>query len=72
MNTATTAIRLNGKPADVPAETLTEVLAFLGIHSEQRGVAVAVNGTVVPRRSWAATDISAGDDVEVINAAQGG
>ena len=72
MNTATTPIRLNGEPAEVPADTLVDVLAFLGIDSEQRGVAVAVNGTVVPRRSWGATDISAGDDVEVINAVQGG
>lgn len=72
MNTATTGIRLNGEPADVAAETLMDVLAFLGIDAEQRGVAVAVNGTVVPGRSWAATGVSAGDDIEVINAVQGG
>ncbi len=72
MNTATTGIYLNGEQADVAAETLMDVLAFLDIDADQRGVAVAVNGTVVPRRSWAETHISAGDDVEVINAVQGG
>ena len=72
MNTATMGIRLNGEPADVAAETLLDVLAFLGIDADQRGVAVAMNGTVVPRRSWAITNVAAGDDIEVINAVQGG
>ena len=38
----------------------------------QRGVAVAVNGTVVPRSTWAEVDLSDGDQVEVLTAAQGG
>ena len=72
MNTATTSIRLNGEPADVAAETLLDVLAFLGIDADQRGVAVAMNGIVAPRRSWAITNVAAGDDIEVIKAVQGG
>ncbi|WP_229073938.1 sulfur carrier protein ThiS [Actinoplanes sp. DH11] len=38
----------------------------------QRGVAVAVNGTVVPRSSWTQVDLADGDRVEVLTAAQGG
>ena len=38
----------------------------------KRGVAVAVNGEVVPRSAWAGTDLSDGDRVEVLTAAQGG
>lgn len=36
------------------------------------GVAVALNSEVVPRGSWAATAIKAGDDVELVTAVQGG
>jgi sulfur carrier protein len=37
-----------------------------------RGIAVAVNGEVVPRSAWATTTVAAGDQVEVLTAAQGG
>jgi sulfur carrier protein len=39
------------------------------IVAAQRGVAVAVNGTVVPRSTWSEVD---GDRIEVLTAAQGG
>jgi sulfur carrier protein len=35
-------------------------------------VAVAVNGTVVPRSSWTEVALADGDTVEVLTAAQGG
>lgn len=38
----------------------------------RRGVAVAVNGTVVPRSTWAEVALADGDTVEVLTAAQGG
>jgi sulfur carrier protein len=38
----------------------------------QRGVAVAVNGTVVPRSTWGEVDLADGDRIEVLTAAQGG
>jgi sulfur carrier protein len=38
----------------------------------RRGVAVAVNGTVVPRSIWAEVTLADGDTVEVLTAAQGG
>ncbi len=36
------------------------------------GVAVAVDGTVVPRSQWATTPLSAGQTVEIVTAVQGG
>ena len=36
------------------------------------GVAVAVNGQVVPRRLWRETPIASGDDVRVVKAVAGG
>ncbi len=38
----------------------------------RRGVAVAVNGEVVPRSTWATAGLRDGDRVEVLTAAQGG
>lgn len=38
----------------------------------RRGVAVAVNGAVVPRTGWGETALTDGDRVEVLTAAQGG
>jgi sulfur carrier protein len=37
-----------------------------------RGVAVAVNGDVVPRAAWVSTALRDGDAVEVLTAVQGG
>lgn len=62
---------INGsaRPVDVDA-TLATVLAEFGV--PERGVAVAVDGTVVPRASWAATGLRDGAAVEVLTAVQGG
>jgi sulfur carrier protein len=38
----------------------------------RRGVAVAVNGEVIPRSAWATAGLRDGDRVEVLTAAQGG
>ncbi|MGC4794838.1 sulfur carrier protein ThiS [Micromonospora saelicesensis] len=42
------------------------------IVAQPRGVAVAVNGEVVPRTGWPARALRDGDRVEVLTAAQGG
>ena len=38
----------------------------------QRGIAVALNGSVVPRSAWADTTLKPGDNVEIVRARQGG
>ena len=38
----------------------------------ERGVAVAVDGEVVPRRAWSETALADGQHVEVLRAVQGG
>ena len=39
---------------------------------DERGVAVAVQGEVVPRSEWSHRTLSVGDRVEVVRAVQGG
>lgn len=64
-------IMINGAPRPVGAdETLAAVLDEFGV--PERGVAVAVDGAVVPRASWAQTALREGSAVEVLTAVQGG
>jgi sulfur carrier protein len=39
---------------------------------ERRGLAIAVNGEVVPRSTWGGHDLVDGDQVEILTIAQGG
>jgi sulfur carrier protein len=47
-------------------------LAGDGLAGRHRGVAVAVNGEVVPRSAWRQRSLTDGDAVEVLTAVQGG
>jgi sulfur carrier protein len=74
MTTATSApvIFVNDQPrALAAAATVFALLSQLGL-TERKGVAVAVNGNVVPRTGWAQQALSADDRVLVIQATQGG
>jgi sulfur carrier protein len=50
--------------------TVTALLA--AIEAPPRGVAVAVDGEVVPRTAWPSTHVPDGARVEVLSAMQGG
>jgi sulfur carrier protein len=66
-------IILNGKRSDVVAgETIAAVLARLGLESDARGVAVAVDDEVVPRAAWESFALGEHARVEVLTAMQGG
>lgn len=64
-------ITLNGAPQALTEPNLQALLARLG-HAERRGIAVALNDTVVPRGRWAATALRSGDRLEILVAVQGG
>jgi len=65
-------IRVNGNEQPLRVARLAELLVQLEIAADSRGVAVALNGAVVPRSEWEAQRLSAGDDVEIVGAVQGG
>jgi sulfur carrier protein len=60
--------------ADLVAEATGRPIAADGRATDGRrlGIAVARNTVVVPRRRWAETVIAAGDEIEILTAAQGG
>jgi sulfur carrier protein len=53
-----------------PGTTVAGLVASLGL--EPRGIAVAVDGEVVTRRTWGERALVAGEQVEVLQVAQGG
>ena len=64
-------IKINGAETDAPTgASLASVVATVSSRGE--GVAVALNGEVVPRTAWAATTVREADSVEVLTAVQGG
>ena len=69
----TIAIEANGRALDVPAgATVRDVVRLLGADPDERGVAVALDGAVVPRSHWPETAVVAAQRVEVVRATAGG
>ncbi|ABP56317.1 sulfur carrier protein ThiS [Salinispora tropica] len=64
-------LMVNGAGRSLPAGTTLADLVRV-VTDQERGLAVAVNGEVVPRGGWPATPLRDGDRVEVLSAAQGG
>ena len=64
-------LTVNGETRELPAGFSVAMLVGR-LTPAVRGVAVAVNGEVVPRSAWDATALADGDQVEVLTAAQGG
>jgi sulfur carrier protein len=67
-----TQIRVNGEDEPLEVATLDALLATKALDTGQRGIAVAVNGAVVPRAAWPATPLQPGDCIEIVRARQGG
>ena len=70
--TAEANIRVNGQPEPLMVVSLAALLENKALDTRQRGIAVAVNGTIVPRAAWPDTKLRAGDSIEIVRARQGG
>jgi thiazole synthase len=66
-------VELNGEPAELPeGATVAAAISEAGAGGERDGLAVAVDGEVVPRGAWDRTTLREGQSVEVVAAIQGG
>jgi len=65
-------IRINGADRTLTAGTVARLLEQLEYGGDRRGIAVAVNGQVVPRSAWEERKLQAGDEIEIVGAVQGG
>jgi sulfur carrier protein len=61
-------IEVNGERVEL--EQAATVAALIG--EQRKGVAVAIDGEVVPRSEWDRTEVAEGQRVEVVGAIQGG
>ncbi|WP_371615495.1 sulfur carrier protein ThiS [Streptomyces sp. NBC_00454] len=69
--THSVSVSVNGEPREIAAGTvLATVVATLT--QATKGVAAALNETVVPRGQWLHTRVEDGDRVEILTAVQGG
>jgi thiazole synthase len=66
-------VELNGEPRDMPAgATVADAVRASGAEPDGRGLAVALDGEVIPRAEWDSTPLAAGSAIEVVAAIQGG
>jgi sulfur carrier protein len=66
-------ITINGDVTQLPdGASVTGLLNQNGHDPSRRGMAVALNGEVVPRSRWPEQQLSEGDVVELLTATQGG
>jgi sulfur carrier protein len=64
---------LNGESRDLrDGATVADAVDASGAPESRAGVAVAVDGEVVPRSRWSDETLSEGQRVEVLQAVQGG
>ena len=68
---ASVRILLNDQPAETTATDVRALMRERGL-AEEPGVAVAVDGQVIPRGCWSETALAEGAQILVIRAAQGG
>ncbi|MDX2127123.1 MAG: sulfur carrier protein ThiS [Aeromonas hydrophila] len=67
----TLTIRLNDKAQPLAAgQSVADLLAAQGVNPQ--GVAVALNGAVLPRSRWAETRLNDGDEIHLFTAIAGG
>ena len=69
---AASQIRVNGHNELLEVATLAALLQEKAVDTGKRGIAVAVNGAIVPRTAWAQTTLRAGDRIEIVRVLQGG
>ena len=66
-------ILLNGRDEELrDGATVADAVQAAAGDAERRGIAVALDGEVVPRGRWGETRLAEGQRVEVLEARQGG
>jgi sulfur carrier protein len=66
-------VSVNGERRELPVgATVASVVEELSGAPEGRGIAVAIEGEVVPRGAWPGTELREGVHLEVVAAVQGG
>jgi sulfur carrier protein len=66
-------IKINGEAKVIENELSLKELVENELNSaEPKGVAVALNYNIVPKQKWNETNVKENDEVEIVQAVQGG
>jgi len=65
-------ITINGARKPWSGQSVRALLVEAGIAPERGGVAVALNGAVVPRGDWDSTAVRPDDKIEIVHIVRGG
>lgn len=65
-------ISLNNQILEVEAQMMLSNVVFQQLGENSKGIAVAINGQVIPKNSWQETAVNENDDILIIKATQGG
>ncbi|RPI17396.1 MAG: sulfur carrier protein ThiS [Ignavibacteriae bacterium] len=66
-------IKINGEESVLDSKiTLNEFITKRLNGKEPRGIAVALNMTIIPKSKWDETVINENDEIEIVTAVQGG
>lgn len=67
-------LTVNGEPTQLEVHTLKELIREYDMDSNdnEKGMAVAVNDSVVPKEEWKEHKLEEHDRIEIIRATQGG
>ena len=68
----TQSIIVNGEEQSLIAESVWDLLRSKSIDPLRKGVAVAVNGAILPRDAWRETKLESGDEIEIVKPFAGG
>jgi sulfur carrier protein len=67
-----TRITVNGEQRAYDGETIAEIVASAGLDPARPGIAVALNGAIARRATWADTRLASGDRMEIVQSKAGG
>lgn len=65
-------ITLNNQPKTIAENASLQDIVFAQVGEKQKGIAVAINNTVIPKQNWQSTSIKQNDNILIIKATQGG
>ena len=65
-------ISVNNQTLEVEAQSMLSHVVFNQLGESTKGIAVAINGQVIPKNSWEQTAVREQDEIVIIKATQGG
>ena len=65
-------VKMNGEEITTEAVTINELISRQNMEGGDKGVAIAINGTVVPKERWHEHHLNEEDVIEIVRATQGG